>query len=114
MSEATAQAKEKRKHALGKLTRVRRRAQILVGAKCSKAELLKVMSELDDAFSNLQVMSDQYIEALGDMEAVKKAKDYVAEAECHYHDMMDQIERALVENKDDAGSVAMAARNALP
>ena len=106
MSESTAQAKEKRKYALGKLTRVRRRAQILVDAKCSKAELLRVMSELDDAFSNLQVTSDQYIETLGDMEAVKKANDYVAEAECHYHHIMDQIEKALVEKKDDAESVA--------
>ena len=62
MSSAGAQVKQKRGYALGKLTRVRRRAQLMINADASKTELLGILPELDEAFLNLQLINDQYID----------------------------------------------------
>ena len=106
MSSASAQAKQKRGYALGKLTRVRRRAQLMINADGSKTQLLGVLPELDEAFLNLQLINDQYINTLENTEAVKEAENYITEAETQYQEIMSLIELRLKERKDEQEMMA--------
>ena len=110
MSEVTAQAKQKRKYALGRLTRVRRRALVIINAKGSRTELLKMMPDIDEAFLNLEIITDQYIETLEDADAVEKAQSYKAEAERQYQETMALIEQYLKEGKDEPETVAIGSQ----
>ena len=106
MSSASAQAKQKRGYALGKLTRVRRRAQLMINADGSKTELLGILSELDEAFSNLQLINDQYIDTLENTEAVKEAQSYIMEAETQFQEIISLIELQLRERKEEREMMA--------
>ena len=78
---------------------------MIVDAKSSRTELLKVLPELDEALSNLENMNDQYIATLEDADAVQRAYSYKADAEQQYQDTMTRIEQYLLERKDDPDSV---------
>ena len=106
MSETTEQVKQKRKYALAKLTRVRRRALVMVNAKGSRRDVLKVLPELDEAFLNVEILSDKYIETLEDADGLEKAQRYKQEAERQYEETMIQVQQYLSEQKDEPESVA--------
>ena len=105
MPEDGIQLKQKRKYALGTLTRVRRRALMMVNAKGSRTDLLRLMPDLDKAFLNLEIINDQYIETLEDTEAMERAHSYKAGAQVQYEETMTKIEQYLLERKDEPDSV---------
>ena len=105
MSDDTAQLKQKRQYALGKFTRVRRRALHIVNGKGSMTELLRLRPEIEKAYFNLGMINDQYIDKLEDSEDVARAQSYLTDAEMQYQEAMTQIERYLQERKDEPDSV---------
>ena len=103
--------RQKRGRLLGALTRVRRRAFVLVDSIGSRTELGKLLSELDIALQALEEVNEKYIECLASPEDIEQAKNYFKDAENQHQEASEKIEKYLLDRKNDPPSETSTAQS---
>ncbi|XP_043246401.1 uncharacterized protein LOC122393959 [Amphibalanus amphitrite] len=91
---------------LGNLTRIRRRAFIIIDAKGSRTQLSELLKDLDQALEAIQEVNEQYVSLLTEDVELESAAVYMKDVEKQYEDAVSRIEEHLISRKDEAPSVA--------
>ena len=98
--------KNARAKKLGNLTRIRRRAFIIIDAKGSRTQLSELLKDLDQALEAIQELNEEYASLLKEDVERESAEAYMKDVEKQYQDAVSRIEEHLVSRKDEAPSVA--------
>ena len=98
--------KQRRGRLLAALTRVRRRAFVLIETRGSRTQLGSILAELDGAIEAIQEITDEYVGTLESQDDQDQAKKYCEDAEDQHQEAVGRIEAYLQGRKDDPASVA--------
>ena len=102
-----AEIKQRRGKMLSKLTKVRRRAFVIIDNRGSRTQLTSMLKELDEALEHIEEVNDEFKAVVADQEElVTEAEEYLKAATSQHEEAYDRIQQYLQSRKGEAPSLA--------